>query len=389
MSWYRDYKLIKDGEGYIVEIYINPDDTEFSSEFFDDIRENVLTLDEHVKKFVQDNLKDIKVNAIKLFVGALLVGSLPLSHGIRASAETTTSPAITTSTTTTTSTTGTTSTAPTFTISPLSGTGTVTASSLNVRTGPDSSYSAFTKIYLGQQFPVIGQSGSWYQIELTDGSIGFVSSTYLTLATTSTAPTYTVSLLNTTGTVTSTSLNVRTGPGTTYLAISKLLSGSQTHVIGQSGDWYQVQLADGRTGFVNSTYLRLEVPTTQQKIDLTISVAKSLIGTPYVWGGESLAEGGFDCSGFTQYVFKQAGYTLNRVSVDQATQGTPVARTDLKPGDLVFFDLAGDGRISHVGIYIGDGKMIHSPKTGDYVKITDVTTSFWQTHFVTARRIIQ
>jgi cell wall-associated NlpC family hydrolase len=120
-----------------------------------------------------------------------------------------------------------------------------------------------------------------------------------------------------------------------------------------------------------------------------LATAKSLIGTPYVWGGDSPQVGGFDCSGFTKYVFSQTGYTINRTSQDQAKNGTYIAKENLQPGDLVFYSFTGDGVISHVGLYIGNGQMIHSPKTGDTVKITDITTSYWQSHYVTARRIIQ
>ncbi|MDP4091539.1 MAG: C40 family peptidase, partial [Bacillota bacterium] len=109
---------------------------------------------------------------------------------------------------------------------------------------------------------------------------------------------------------------------------------------------------------------------------------------PYLWGGTSPQEGGFDCSGFTQYVYGRAGYTLNRVSSQQALQGTYVSRDNLQPGDLVFYNFDGTGAINHVGIYIGNGQMIHSPKTGDVVKTVDITTSYWQSRFITARRIV-
>jgi len=165
-----------------------------------------------------------------------------------------------------------------------------------------------------------------------------------------------------------------------------LWRGNQVKVIGQTGDWYQIKLSDSRTGWVSKSYLQIN--QTQQKIDKVIATAKSLIGTPYVWGGESLQEGGFDCSGLTQYVFKQAGYTLNRISSDQAKQGLYVSRANIKPGDLIFYSFNRDGNVSHVGIYIGNGRMIHSPKTGDTVKSTDITVSYWQDRYVTARRII-
>jgi cell wall-associated NlpC family hydrolase len=191
-----------------------------------------------------------------------------------------------------------------------------------------------------------------------------------------------------TGVVTATKLNVRTGPSTNYYIMHALWQGNRVKVTGQSGEWYKILLSDGRTGWVNRAYLRLE-SSRQQKVDTVLAATKALLGIPYVWGGESLSEGGFDCSGLTQYVFKKAGYNLNRISEDQAKQGAYVSRVNLQPGDLVFYSFEGTSNINHVGIYIGGGKMIHSPKTGDVVKTTDITTSYWESRFVTARRIIQ
>lgn len=191
-----------------------------------------------------------------------------------------------------------------------------------------------------------------------------------------------------TGVVTASKLNVRRGPSLSQSVIHSLWQGNRVKVTGQSGDWYKILLSDGRTGWVNRAYLRLE-SSRQQKVNTVIAATKALLGTPYVWGGESPQEGGFDCSGLTQYVFKKVGYNLNRLSSDQAKQGSYVSRANLQPGDLVFYSFEGTSNINHVGIYIGGGKMIHSPKTGDVVKTTDITTSYWETRLVTARRIIQ
>lgn len=217
-------------------------------------------------------------------------------------------------------------------------------------------------------------------------SIPFVAHTKVLAAETDSASTQQVSVLNTTGIVTASKLNMRTGPSTNYSIMHVLWQGNRVKVIGQTTGWYKIQLSDGRVGWVSSTYL--QVNARQQKIDSVISTAKSFLGTPYVWGGESPQEGGFDCSGFTQYVYKQVGYTLNRISADQAKQGSYVSRQNIQPGDLVFYSFEGTSNINHVGIYIGNGQMIHSPKTGDVVKTTDITTSYWESRFVTARRII-
>ena len=195
--------------------------------------------------------------------------------------------------------------------------------------------------------------------------------------------------VSTMGTVRATKLNVRNGASTNNIVIHQLFQGNRVKVIGILDGWCKIQLSDGRTGWVNKTYLSLDIESTSReaRVNKVIATAKSVLGTPYVWGGDALADGGFDCSGLTQYTFKSVGYTLNRISVDQSKQGQYVARENLQAGDLVFYSLAGDGRISHVGIYIGDGKMIHSPKAGDVTKTTDITTDFWQSRFMVARRI--
>ena len=114
-----------------------------------------------------------------------------------------------------------------------------------------------------------------------------------------------------------------------------------------------------------------------------VTNAEKYLGTPYVWGGTS--PGGFDCSGLVQYVYKQVGIALNRTSEEQFTQGTPVSKENLQPGDLVFFEGSSPG---HVAIYAGDGKIIAAPHKGDVVKIQSLEdVSNWD-GYTGARRII-
>lgn len=197
--------------------------------------------------------------------------------------------------------------------------------------------------------------------------------------------------LNRTATVTASSLYMRNGPSATHSRMHVLWQGNSVKVIGESNGWYQIRLTDGRTGWASGQYLRLnaQAATRQAKVNSVIAYSKSFLGTPYVYGGDSPSDGGFDCSGFTKHVFGKYGYTLNRISRDQALNGTYVSRAYLQPGDLVFYSFEGNGVISHVGIYLGNGKMINSPKTGDVVKISDVSTSYWTSRYVTARRIIK
>lgn len=109
-----------------------------------------------------------------------------------------------------------------------------------------------------------------------------------------------------------------------------------------------------------------------------------LVGIKYRYGGTTTK--GFDCSGFTSYVFNKVGIKLLRSSREQATMGIKVDRDDLRPGDLVFFNTFGK-RISHVGIYLGDGKFVHSSsKRG--VRISSMSEKYYVKRYVTSRRVL-
>jgi peptidoglycan DL-endopeptidase CwlO len=112
-----------------------------------------------------------------------------------------------------------------------------------------------------------------------------------------------------------------------------------------------------------------------------VGIAMQYLGVPYVWGGESPS--GFDCSGFVAYVYAQMGVSLPHYTGAQWAVGAPVATSDLQPGDLVFFDGLG-----HVGLYIGGGEFIHSPHTGDVVRIDSLSESWYASTFDGARRIV-
>jgi cell wall-associated NlpC family hydrolase len=111
-----------------------------------------------------------------------------------------------------------------------------------------------------------------------------------------------------------------------------------------------------------------------------VGIAMRYLGVPYRWGGAS-PSGGFDCSGFTMFVFAQIGVSLPHYTGSQYAMGSPVSRDQLEAGDLVFFNGLG-----HMGIYIGGGNFIHAPHTGDVVKISPMT-GWYASTYVGARRL--
>lgn len=116
-----------------------------------------------------------------------------------------------------------------------------------------------------------------------------------------------------------------------------------------------------------------------------ISVSKEYIGTPYKFGAPAGVTYAFDCSSFTQFLFRGLNVTLPRTSTAQATVGVKVPKSSLSTGDLVFFKTNGKS-ISHVAIYAGNNKIIHSSSKG--VNISDLNTSYWSKNYVTARRVL-
>lgn len=122
------------------------------------------------------------------------------------------------------------------------------------------------------------------------------------------------------------------------------------------------------------------------KAQKALDLALTFLGVPYRWGGTSPS--GFDCSGLVYYVYAQFGVKLPRVAADQARVGQPITRVeDLLPGDAVFF-ADSSGYIHHQGLYMGGGKMVHAPHTGDVVKISDITTGYYKSQFAGGRRYV-
>ena len=117
-----------------------------------------------------------------------------------------------------------------------------------------------------------------------------------------------------------------------------------------------------------------------------IASAQSMLGVPYRYGGTSPATG-FDCSGLVQYAYRHAGIRIPRTTGEQYRASLLLPRHALQPGDVIFFHLRGTARVSHVGIYLGDGRFIHAPSTGKKVSVSELNDPYWKRRFTSGGRL--
>ncbi|RUT29683.1 NlpC/P60 family protein [Paenibacillus zeisoli] len=128
--------------------------------------------------------------------------------------------------------------------------------------------------------------------------------------------------------------------------------------------------------------------TSSTKANRITASGERFLGTPYKFGAKTGVTSSFDCSSFTQYLYKQVGVRIPRSSKDQSRAGKYVSKSKLKSGDLVFSDTNRDGVINHVSIYIGNGKLLHTYRVGIGVTISTFKGSTWDKTYVTARRVL-
>jgi len=152
----------------------------------------------------------------------------------------------------------------------------------------------------------------------------------------------------------------------------------------EKGQVAQVRLPDGDTGFLDRGDIKKDVELAFSRSGI-VEEARQFLGLPYIWGG--MTAYGFDCSGFTMRLFQSQGITIPRDADEQAREGFAVTKGELLPGDLVFFAAQGGrGQIHHVGMYIGDGMMIHAPNSSSTICVETVDSGNYREEYWGARR---
>lgn len=250
---------------------------------------------------------------------------------------------------------------------------------LNVRKGPGEKETLVGKMPKYAGCDVLEVEGDWVKIK--SGKVtGYVKGEYLLMGSHARAladeKAADMAVCNSGG------LRVREEPNTDCPIITLVAEGEELEVVEIMDGWVKIML-DNEEAYVSADYVDIAkkldkaVSATELKygqgvsdvrVDL-VNYAKKFLGNPYVWGGTSLTKG-VDCSGFTMQIYKKYGISLPHYSVSQSRMGKSVKLSEAKPGDLVFY--AKNGTVNHVGIYIGNGQVIHasSPRTG--IKISNV-----------------
>lgn len=307
--------------------------------------------------------------------------------------------------------------------------GLITAGYLNVRSGSGINYPVANVITRGTKVTMYEKSNGFYKINY-GGKTGYVSEQYVKATTaqdkntntntnTSTGTDSTSSVTTGIGNITASSLNVRktASMGNNIMGVIKI--NAKVNLYGTQNGFYKIKY-NGQWGYIAKTYVSQgnsapsrggtteneskydsdgQQGTATKNIDSLISQLNTFLGMPYLWGGTTPAKfnsngkyvsGGFDCSGLIQYAYKNIGINLPRTTMDQINRGSSVNINNLQKGDLVFFrtNPASPSQASHAGIYIGNNKFIQSPKTGDVVKISQLT-GYYKSNFITGKRVVK
>ena len=276
----------------------------------------------------------------------------------------------------------------------------VSSDSLNLRASASTGAAVLTQIPNGAKLSVTDVNSGWAKVTY-NGTSGYVSADYIRMGSSgSSSATKTASTSSSAAStrkavvkLSSATLNLRASASTDASVLAQIPNGQSINVIETTNSgWAKVEY-NGTTGYVSATYLDFGQSQTKlasrsgsvsSKGQAVVELAKQHLGKAYVYGATGPSN--FDCSGLVYYVYKQMGVTLNRVADDQMSNGTPVSKDNLQPGDIVGFT-NGSGYVNHVGIYAGNGMMIHAPQTGDVVKYESIVTGNYARRLIGGRRI--
>ncbi|MDF2723905.1 MAG: hypothetical protein K0Q59_3580 [Paenibacillus sp.] len=266
--------------------------------------------------------------------------------------------------------------------------------SVNFRSAPSTNSTVYSLIKAGSSFEILEKVNSyWYKISY-NGQTGYVSTDYAH-ATGSSG-----SSSGSTGVV-ERSVNFRSAPSTSSTVYQLISTGATFQVLEKvNSAWYKISY-NGRTGYVSSDYVRVTgspsspgggssggSPSDSSKADRIIAHAQALKGVVHYSYGVNQPTSVMDCSAFTKYVFGLEGVSLKWGTRYQKDSGSAVSKSNLQKGDLVFFWTNTSGTINHVGIYIGNGQMIHNSPSFDGVGISSITSGYWSDHYISARRVL-
>lgn len=279
--------------------------------------------------------------------------------------------------------------------------GTVTTSSaVNFRSEATTTSESMGKLSDGTRVAILDQIDNWYKVAY-NGKTGYMSADYVV-----SQPIMNIECGG--AKVTTSVLNMRSGPGTENSIVTKLYSGSIAKIIGINNAWFKVQY-DGYTGYISPEYVEIttyagasasaasttssstvtyastaSASGTRQQI---VDYAATLLGCKYVYGGNSPS--GFDCSGYVKYVFAHFGVNLSRTSASQYSNSVRISKSDLNIGDLVFFSQTrGSSKVGHVGIYVGGGQFIHAASPGKGVRYDSLNDSYYSSHYIGSGRVL-
>lgn len=295
--------------------------------------------------------------------------------------------------------------------------GVISGTEVNIRNGSSTDSSVIRKGNNNEVFTVTASHNGWYKVNGNGITGGFINFDFFKITSADAQ-------------VAGNGVNIRKAPSKSAEIITSMNLGAPITITEQTGDWYSFNY-NNTPAYIYKEYVKgtfisgvpevSQVETSQKKSETVteattqattqapkasveayapagsgstasgeelVAYAKQFVGTPYIYGGTNL-NSGVDCSGFTYSVYNSFGISLNRRSCDQISNGTPVSTSNLSAGDLVFFNTGGNSKISHVGMYIGNGQYIHSTDSkGKGVTIDSLSSAYAKNTYYGACRVL-